>query len=405
MAANDKSRTTDIIIVGAGVMGASLAFQLMQRKAGRVLVIDKDHVGSGSSGRSSALIRMHYTHPGEVALAVKSLEIFRNWEEIIGEPSDFRKVGFVRIVPASEAENLKRNIAMQQSLGVNTRVIDRRELKEFEPDWFVDDVEVAAYEPESGYGDGVNVANGFLARARDCGTTYLSKTAVNKVLVENDRVLGVATSQGNIHAPIVVLATGIWTTKLTDPLSLNVPIRTEYHEVAILKSPAGMKPHGAACVDSITKSYFRSDGPDKTLVGTMFAEQAADPDNFPQRATQESLSEICEMACRRIPALRNAELMRGITGVYDMTPDSRAMLGPLPEIPGLYLVTGFSGMGFKISPAVGIGMAELILEGSAHTVDISEFRATRFREGKPIRPKYEYASASPGPGVEHTNAH
>ena len=399
MNANQQIHTADIIIVGAGVMGAALAFQLMQRNAGRVVVLDKDHVGSGSSGRSSALIRMHYTHPGEVALAVKSLEIFRNWEDIVGEPSDFRKVGFVRIVPASEAENLKRNVEMQQALGVNTRVIDRHELKEFEPDWFVDDVEVAAYEPESGYGDGVNVATGFLARARDRGASYISKTAVNQVLLENDRVVGVASSQGYIHAPIVVLATGIWTTMLTDPLGLNVPIRTEYHEVAILKSPAGMKPHGAACVDSITKSYFRSDGPDKTLVGTMFAERSADPDNFPQRATQESLSEVCEMACRRIPALKNAELMRGITGVYDMTPDSRAMLGPVPEIPGLYLVAGFSGMGFKISPAVGIGMAEVILEGQAHSVDISDFRATRFREGKPIRPKYEYTSASPGSPV------
>ena len=404
MKTDERTRTADIIIVGAGVMGASLAFQLTRRNAGRVVVIDKDHVGRGSSGRSSALIRMHYTFPAEVLLAVKSLEIFRNWEEIVGEPSDFRKVGFVRIVPSSEAENLKRNVEMQQTFGVITNVIDRKQLKEIEPDWFVDDVDVAAYEPESGYGDGPNVASGFLVRARDCGATYLPKTVVTQLLTDGAHISGVATSQGDIHARVVVLATGNWTKTLTDPLGLDIPIRTEYHEVAILKSTPGMKPHGAACVDSITKTYFRSDGPDKTLVGTMFAEQSADPDNFPQRPTQESLAEVCELACQRIPALRNAELMRGITGVYDMTPDSRAMLGPLPGMPGLYLVAGFSGMGFKISPAVGIGMAELILDGRARTVDLTNFRTTRFLEGQPIRPRYEYSSAVPELGVEQPKA-
>jgi sarcosine oxidase subunit beta len=398
MKTEDRIRTADIIVVGAGVMGASLAFYLTQRNAGRVVVIDKDHVGRGSSGRSSALIRMHYTFPSEVQLAAKSLEVFRNWEEIVGEPSDFRKVGFVRIVPASESENLKSNVEMQQALGVITCVIDKKQLKEIEPDWFVDDVEVAAYEPESGYGDGPNVASGFLGRARERGASYLPKTSVTQLLTDGKCVTGVATSQGDIYAPVVVLATGNWTKALTDPLRLDVPIRTEYHEVAILKSTPGMKPHGAACVDSITGTYFRSDGPDKTLVGTMFGEHSANPDNFSQQPTQESLAEICDMACERIPALRNAELMRGITGVYDMTPDLRAMLGPLPDVPGLHIVAGFSGMGFKISPAVGMSMAELILDGKASTVDLTPFRATRFLEGQPIRPQYEYASAIPGLG-------
>jgi sarcosine oxidase subunit beta len=160
------TRTADYIILGAGVMGASIAFHLAQRKAGRILVIDKDHVGRGGSGRSSALIRMHYSFPAEVQLALVSLRMFERWGDLVGESSLFHKTGFVRIVHPNETERLKLNVEMQRGLGVNVRLISRKELQDREPDWVLDDVELAAYEPDSGYGDGAGVANDFLARAR-----------------------------------------------------------------------------------------------------------------------------------------------------------------------------------------------------------------------------------------------
>jgi sarcosine oxidase subunit beta len=216
MTNNRIPRTADVIIVGAGVMGTSLAFHLARRKAGRVVVIEKEHVGSGSSGRSSALIRMHYTYPLEVQLAVKSLEMFQNWEETVGEPGDFRKTGFVRIVPRDQVEDLKQNVEMQRLLGVKVRLINSEDLSEIEPDWFIDDIDVAAYEPDSGYGDGANVAGGFLSRARELGVVYVPKTSVSRVQIDKSHVCGVATAQGEIGAPVVVLATGVWTKILTD---------------------------------------------------------------------------------------------------------------------------------------------------------------------------------------------
>ena len=133
------------------------------------MVIDKGHVGQGGSGRSSALIRMHYSYPPEVQLALVSLHMFEHWRDVVGEEGDFRKTGFVRIVHPGETERLKQNVEMQRKLGVNVKLIDRVELKELEPDWKVDEVELAAYEPDSGYGDGAGVANDFLTRARDLG--------------------------------------------------------------------------------------------------------------------------------------------------------------------------------------------------------------------------------------------
>ena len=145
-----RTTTADIVILGAGVIGASIAFHLAKRKAGKIVVIDKGHVGQGASGRSSALIRMHYSYPPEVQLALVSLHMFENWRDVVGEEGDFRKTGFVRIVHPGEGGRLKQNVEMQRKLGVNVKLIDRVELHELEPDWKVDEVELAAYEPDSG---------------------------------------------------------------------------------------------------------------------------------------------------------------------------------------------------------------------------------------------------------------
>jgi glycine/D-amino acid oxidase-like deaminating enzyme len=384
------TRTADIVIIGAGVMGASIAFQLAQRKAGRIVVIDKDHVGSGGSGRSSALIRMHYSFPAEVQLALVSLRMFERWGELVGEATLFQKTGFVRIVHPNEMDRLKLNVDMQQKLGVNVVLISGQDLQQLEPDWIVDDVEAAAYEPDSGFGDGAAVANDFLARARDQGVCYFPRTQTTGIRVEGGRVRGVTTNQGEIDAATVIAATGPWTLPLLQKIGCDLPIETEYHQVAILKNAPDMKGGGCACIDSGTQTYFRPDGQDKFLVGDFYGQRPVDPDNFPQRASDESLEEVIERACRRVPKLENAEVMRGVTGVYDMTPDSRPLLGEIPGVAGLHVCAGFSGMGFKISPAIGLVMSQLILDGVATTVDISPFRPQRFTEGKPIKAEHEY---------------
>ncbi|MGC2195551.1 MAG: FAD-binding oxidoreductase [Terriglobales bacterium] len=387
---SNGTRTADIVILGAGVMGASIAFHLALRKAGRILVIDKDHVGSGGSGRSSALIRMHYSFSAEVQLALVSLRMFERWGELVGETTLFRKTGFVRIVHPNEAERLRRNVEMQRACGVNVRLISKQELQELEPDWAVDEVKLAAYEPDSGYGDGAGVANDFLARARDLGVGYAPRTRAMAFRIEGGRIRGVQTDQGEVDAPIVIAATGPWTRPLFEAAGYDLPIETEYHQVAILKNAPDMRAGGLACIDSGTGTYFRPDGHDKFLVGDFYGKRPIDPDDFPQRAADVSLEELIERACRRVPKLENAEVMRGVTGVYDMTPDCRPLLGEIPGLAGLYVCAGFSGMGFKISPAIGLVMSELLLDGVGKTVDIGAFRPSRFAEGNPIKAEFEY---------------
>jgi sarcosine oxidase subunit beta len=389
VSANGLPKTADFIILGAGVMGASIAFHLARRNAGRIVVVDKEHAGSGGSGRSSALVRMHYSFAPEVQLALISLKMFQHWREIVGEPGEFRQTGFVRIVHPHETELLKQNVAMQQKLGANVELFDRQQLKQLEPDWQVDEVDLAAYEPDSGYGDGNVVANDFLSQARDSGATYLSKTRATSFLIESGRMRGIETDQGEIHAPVVIAATGPWTRPLFQSTGFDPPIETEFHQVAILKNEASMKP-GAACIDSVTSTYFRSDTSDKFLIGDFYGKRPVDLDHFPQRPSETDLEEIIERTARRVPRVANAEVMRGVTGVYDVTPDSRPLLGRVPGIDNLYLCAGFSGMGFKISPAIGLVMSQLILDGDAESVDMTPFRPTRFADGEPIKAEFEY---------------
>ncbi len=384
-------RTADFIVIGAGVVGCSLAFHLARRRAGRVLVLERGLAAQGGSSRSSALVRMHYTLPQEVLLALRSLQILRHWEDYVGRPGSFRELGFVRLVPEHEVEKLKRNVEMQRELGVDALLISAQELAEIEPDWRVSDVSVAAYEPHSGYGDGAVTANDFLARAREMGAEFRPRTRVSALALEGDRVRGVVTDGGSFESPVVVCAAGPWSGPLFRDLDFRLPIEPEYHRVAILANPPGMRGGGSALIDSIAGVYLRSEGSEMTLVGEFVGARGVDPDAFPQAISEHEMAELAALGARRIPALRDAGLARSVTGMYDMTPDQRPLLGPVPGVEGLYLAAGFSGMGFKISPAVGLTLAELLLDGRGTTVDLAIFDPGRFAAGRPIRAPHEYA--------------
>jgi sarcosine oxidase, subunit beta len=382
----------EILIVGAGVAGSSIAFHLAERGASGVTVIDARHVAAGMSSRSSALVRMHYTYPPEVDLAVESLAYFRAWPDRVGGAPVFRQTGFVRLVLPTETEQLRRNVAMQQARGADVHLISPDELLALAPGWSVTDVAAAAYEPASGYGDGALVASDFLARARELGAAYQPGNAAHRLIVERGRVRGVVTGGGPVHADVTVLATGVWTGALLGSAGIPAPIELEYHEVAVLRAGNGVPLAPVACIDSATACYFRPEGDGQVLVGEFTGSRGSHaPDALPSRPSDESLARIAGRAAGRAPAFANAGIVGGATGLYDMTPDARPLLGPLPGVDGMVLAAGFSGMGFKISPAVGRTIAALILDGPAQVPGIAPFRPSRFAEGQPIVPDVPYS--------------
>jgi sarcosine oxidase, subunit beta len=251
-------------------------------------------------------------------------------------------------------------------------------------------VPLAAWEPGSGYGDGAGVATDFLERARELGAVYASGTRVTAFRVEGGRAAGVDTDRGPVAARVVVSAAGPWSRPLFERVGFDLPIEPEYHEVAVLQNPPGMREPGPACIDGITTTYFRSEVGGLTLVGDFWGRRGVDPDAYPQAPATDSIAGLIERVAARVPALAEAGIRRGVTGVYDVSPDFRPLIGEVPGVNGLFVCAGFSGMGFKISPAVGLTVAERLLDGRASSVDISAFAPDRFERGCPIVADFEY---------------
>ena len=382
--------SADVVIVGAGVIGAATAFHLSLLGAGEVLVLDRETVASGMSCRSSALVRMHYTFGPEVELAVRSDAMFGAWPDLVGRPGCVRRTGFVRIVSPGEEAALRANVAMQRSLGARAEVIDAAGLKEVAPGLRADDVECAAWEPDGGYGDGAVVTGDLLAAARARGVRYRPHSPVTSLLTGGGRVTGVELAGGREYAGTVVLAAGVWSPPLLRTAGVVLPIETELHRVAVLAHGAG-EGTPVACIDSVTQTYFRPEaGGAMTLVGAFAGQRGWDPDAA-AAAAGEDLAPLVQAASHRVPALEDAGIVRGVTGVYDMTPDARPLLGRLPGLDGVIVAAGFSGMGFKIAPAVGEGIAGLIAGAPAGSVDLAPFRPDRLGDGRPIEPPNPYS--------------
>ncbi len=395
----------DVLVVGAGVIGSAIAFHAATRGLGDIEVIERDAVGSGMSSRSSALVRSHYPFLPEFHLSMRAREMFDAWPDLVGRPTVVRETGWVKIVQPGDVANLKKNVQIQRELGSHVQLVTGDELAKLAPGLRTDDIEVAAYEEHGGFGDGAVVAGDLLAAARGRGVRYRRATPIRGLVRRGGRITGVETADGAISAGVVVLATGVWTRPLLHGVGIEVPIELEHAGVAVLRHARGA---GApvACSDRTAGVYFRPEGDGHgSLVGAQHHKRSGpegiDPDTIPASAEPEDLAGIVEAASRRVPALAEAGVARGTTGVYDMSPDLRPLLGALPGVHGLVLAAGFSGTGFKISPAVGESIAALIEGKPDGAVDISAFRPSRFDEGAPIRPTYPYAAEEPSalPGV------
>jgi glycine/D-amino acid oxidase-like deaminating enzyme len=386
----------EVIVVGAGVVGCSLAFHLA-RAGARVTVFDKEReVCAGMSARSGALLRMHYTFAPEAELAWKSLAYFAHWEEMVGRDAERRGCGFVRtgfaiLVGPPNVEKLRANVAMLRAIGVDTSVVEPAELRSLEPAIKVEDVALAAYEPQSGYADPVAATRSMAEAAGRHGAAFRLGVTIGSINAAGGRVRGVIDADGTRHgADAVCVVAGPWTDRLLKPLGAPIGIRADRAQIAFFKRPATLKHCG--CIDTISGSYFRPQGESETLIGLgdIKAEYEPDPDSFREDNDADFVAEVAERLAYRVPAMAGAGYARGHAGIYDISPDSRAVMGPVPEVGGLYVAAGFSGTGFKTAPAVGATMAELILGGRSTTVDLRPFGFERLREGRPIRGEHEY---------------
>ncbi len=230
------------------------------------------------SSRSSAMIRMHYTFRPEVELAVRSDRMFASWTGLTGRPSFVRRTGFARLVLPGEEGALRANVAMQRDCGARAEVLPAADFATLAPGLRTGDLTEVAWEPGGGYGDGALVAGDLLAAARERGVRYRPRTPVRALLREGDRVTGIVTPDGPEYAGVVVAAAGVWSPALLASIGVDLPIETEFHQVAVLSHAPGQGTP-VACIDSTTQTYFRPEaGGTMTLVGSFTGPRGVDPD-------------------------------------------------------------------------------------------------------------------------------
>lgn len=372
----------DVVVIGGGCAGSSIAWQLAKQGAGRIVQIEKSGIAAGATGWSSAIIRQHYVHETLARMALRALRVYQNFGEVVGGDAGFRTTGFLVLVGPADRATLAANVAMHQRVGIDARLIAPDELGQLEPRAVRDDVGAVAWEPEAGYADPVGTTNGYAAAARRLGVDQRIGTLVTGLRVEGDRVAGVETDRGTVESRAVVVAAGYRTRELLAPLGFDVPLTPVRHPIAIVQRSAGFGAAHPIVSDRVNGAYYRPEGADLTLLGTTAADDGrVDPEvEVTRLPTDDEQASLIERFCKRFPSEAAATLRPGYTGVYDCSPDLQPMLGPVPGVEGLHIAVGFSGHGFKLSPVVGELVAEKLITGRTSFVDIDFFSPARFAQ-------------------------
>jgi len=381
--------TADVVIVGGGVTGCSTAFQLARRQVGRVLLLERDTIGAGPTAKSIGIIRLHYSYEPLVRLAARGLELFTRFEALTGSPADFTQVGFLLLATADQLPAVEENVALQRRLGVRTSVLAREEVRRLDPRMRVEDVAGAAYEPDAGYADGYAATAGFARAARRLGVEIWEGTRAARIVTRDGTVTGVETSRGLVETPALLVAAGPWTPAILATAGVAVPIQASRQQVVHLEPPRAFGPLRLVIEDMAQGFYTRPESHAGALAGVLEqeAEQIVAPEAYNQGVDFAFVDRVSRLWAHRFPGAAEAQVRGGYASLYDITPDWQPVLGPVEGIAGLYLAAGFSGHGFKLSPALGECLAALIA-GARPEIDISSFALSRFAAGRLIRGRH-----------------
>ncbi|WP_199253712.1 NAD(P)/FAD-dependent oxidoreductase [Mycolicibacterium mengxianglii] len=393
-----RSETADIVIIGGGLEGAAAAWALAESGFTNVVVVERNTVGSGMTGKSSGIVRCHYGVSSLAAMAASSVEVFEQSEELFGTDIGFRQTGYVVGVGEANVVNMRKSLAAQRAVGVESEEIDKSEVAKLWPAADLEPFGAFGWEARGGYGDAYMTAQAFAASARARGIRIRQSTSVTELLTSTDgsRVVGVLLSDGSsIHAEQVVVAAGVWTRPFLARYGLDIPI--EVHREQIVMIDPGME-LGEVPVfsDLVSLQYVRPDVRGEILFGNSDLKELdiADPDHYLNRADDDFLELTADKVGTRFPAFEDARITTSYAGCYDVTPDWNPIISPTP-IDGLIVAAGFSGHGFKIAPAVGRLIADLLAyrKSSDSRIPETDFRLSRFAEGNLLKTPFPYVGA------------
>jgi sarcosine oxidase subunit beta len=368
--------TADVVIVGGGCMGASVAFHLARLGITRVTLVEREaQLGAGSTGRNAGGVRHQFSHPANIALSIESIRLMERFEADVGQPIDLHQDGYLFLLSSADSVTAFRdNVARQRSLGVPVDWLDADQAARLAPGLRTDGVLAATFCARDGIADPNGVTTGFARAAQAAGVRIERDTEVTGIRVDTGRVTGVTTSRGEIHTRAVVNAAGPHARAIGALAGARVPIEPYRRHIFIARAPdTGVPASRIMVIDFDTTFYFHREG-----AGILFGMGAkGEAPTFDTTVQWDFLPEVIDAAMRRLPALADAPVTHAWAGLYEVTPDANPIIGPSPEVEGLFSIAGFSGHGFQHSPAAGRILADVIA-GRDPQFDLTPFRSDRF---------------------------
>jgi sarcosine oxidase subunit beta len=380
----DRLAAVDVIVVGAGIMGASIAFQLCAQSDRRVVIVDARRPVGGISGRTFGQIRQHYSNELLVQMALYGFDTIANWQDRVGygDPG-YARMGYMLLVTEDQIEACRGNVELGASLGVDTRLVGPDEIKAIEPLLNTTDLAGGAYEPDGGYIDVTRMVLSWLTAAQDHGLRAFHGLAVDSIDLIGENVVGVTTAEGWIEAPVVVNATGAWAKTLLEPIGVEVPVERRRLDMVTLEQ-APDKPRIGTCVTDGNSNVVLRPDMGRQMLAVAYPKEMPlvdDPLGGPtDKEHAAHLKRLRKAFEERLPDYVDAEVVSHISGAYDITPDFHPMLGWASGLEGLYLAVGMSGHGLKLSPSIGAIVAADVL-GRKAPFDAHQLRPNRFADG------------------------
>ena len=378
----DVPKTADVVIIGGGVMGTSTAYHMALKGCPNVLLLERESFfGMQATGRCAGGIRHQFGTEINVRISLLSLPMLDRFEEELGQPIDLRYCGYLFLLTnAKDVAAFRQQVDMQQRLGAQTEWLQPAQIADLAPLVNLDGVLAGTFNAHDGLADPNSVVQGYVSGARRLGARLLNDVDVTGIRVEGGKVQGVITDQGEIAVPVVVNAAGPWAGVVGEMVGVPIPVAPVRRQIAVTGPIPQVPPDFPFVIDFATGLYFHREG-QGILTGMANPDQ---PVSFDQSMDMEWELVHLEEAMQRLPILEQAGLASRWAGLYEVSPDAHPILGRVSEVDGFYCIGGFSGHGFQHGPACGLLLAEEILDGAAHSLDITPLHNERFREGKLI---------------------
>ncbi len=384
--------TADVVIIGGGVMGTSIGLNLVRRRAGRVVLLEKSTICSGTSAKSSAIVRTHYTTPTTAAMALMARRIFEHWTDDVGGESGFVRTGMLFIGPARSRDTVARTLEMNRSLGIEASLIGADDVHQISPHLRVPEDAAVVWEPRSGYASPHDVATSFARRFVELGGEIRQSTPATGIEAYDGRIHSVRTPRGGIATAHVVIAAGPWAQGVGRLAGLDLPVTPSRESLVTLRPTFAWDARHPVTGDLVNEIYLRPETGGLILVGNTRDDIThGDPDAYEDRPDASYTIDVLTRLAHLMPETATAAITGGWSGMYEVSPDWNPIMGTAASVTGLHYAVGFSGHGFKLSPVVGVLMAEQVTEGRARTIDITPYRLERFAEGKELRVAYRGA--------------